>query len=120
MKQPREVERWWESGRRERRIREQSLPHYASIFLSTFATVLRIMNPANLPTPSPADLPLVDLDAPGESWRVVLVPLGITPRRPRLVSEHETEGDALDAAVRMAASVVGWSVDVLAPLPCEV
>lgn len=69
---------------------------------------------------APADLPLMDLDAPGGSWRVVLVPLGITPRSPRLVSEHGTEAEALDAAVRMAAGLVGWSVDVLAPLPCEV
>lgn len=76
---------------------------------------------ATKPTPiAPVDLPLVDLDSPNATWRVVLLPLGITPRSPRLVSEHGTEVEALDAAVRVAAGLAGWSVDVLAPMPCKV
>lgn len=70
-------------------------------------------------TLSPADLSLVNLDASGESWRVVLIPLGITPRSPRLVIEHASEADALDAALRTAAGIVGWSVDVQPPVACE-
>lgn len=75
------------------------------------------MTPAAL---DPAELPIADLDGPDESWRVVLIPLGITPRRPRLLCEHPTEAEALGAAVRAAAAILGWSVDVLPPAPHEV